>query len=339
MTFSFPAGYDVEKTAANAFAKASFGGGVPGPGAVEFAYSELTVKGGIRHALHEFPHSPGAEVEKMGRKAYVITFTCTFHRVPGSELDKQYPELYPTRLRQLREMFEKEITAELVVPTIGTIKAVATSWTQTKRAQETTGEEVSLEFVEDQDTTRAFDDQTSDYGMSKMAEANDALLAAAALADFKKQNAIGFFQQLNDAITAVQGFFGQADAMSRLVEGKIRALDQLISWGDAQVDELQNPTNYLVVNALHDLWGSVRAMQENIVEAREEIRLYKVPRKMSVNQISTAIYGSSERGFELMQLNDFKDTLEVQAGTDVRYLHKELVLFGQKTGLSTSLNV
>lgn len=320
MTFSFPAGYDVEKTAANAFAKASFGGGVPGPGAVEFAYSELTVKGGIRHALHEFPHSPGAEVEKMGRKAYVITFTCTFHRVPGSELDKQYPELYPTRLRQLREMFEKEITAELVVPTIGTIKAVATSWTQTKRAQETTGEEVSLEFVEDQDTTRAFDDQTSDYGMSKMAEANDALLAAAALADFKKGTTQSIFQDINDAITSVQAVFGQADAYSRLVEGKIQAVVNLCSFADSQVDELQDPTNHLVVDALKDLWLAAQQLAANVVESRMQLREYKVPRLMSVGQIATTLYGSSDRAVDLLQLNAFEDALSVPAGFLVIYL-------------------
>lgn len=328
--FGFPGEHDYDGTAAVEFSKAAFDG-------IEFPYTNLTVKGSIRYAKHEFPHSPGAEIEKMGRNAYEIAFSAWFHDIPGSALARAYPSL-SSRLEQLRERYEKELTADLVVPTVGTIKAVCVEWEQKFDPKTTSGQTFELKFIEDQDVLTLRN--TVDLGgLEAIQEKSDALFAAAALADFKKQNAIGFFQQLNDAITAVQGFFGQADAMSRLVEGKIRALDQLISWGDAQVDELQNPTNYLVVNALHDLWGSVRAMQENIVEAREEIRLYKVPRKMSVNQISTAIYGSSERGFELMQLNDFKDTLEVQAGTDVRYLHKELVLFGQKTGLSTSLNV
>lgn len=323
--FSFPGEKDFDGTPAAEFSKAGFDG-------IEFPYTNLNVKGGIRFATHEFPHSPGAEIEKMGRKPYEISLTAWFHDVPGSALSRAYPSLR-SRLEKLRERFEKEMTAELVVPTVGTMKAVCTEWEQRFDPRVTTGETFELKFIEDQDVLTLRN--TVDLGgLEAIAEKSDALFAAAALADFKRAQTVGFFQQLSDAVTTVQGYFGQADAMTRLVEGKIRGLEQLISWGDSQIDELQNPSNHLVVEALHDLWLSVRAMQENVIESRQTIRIRTLERKMSVNQIAIWIYGSSEKGFEIMQLNDFKDNLEVPAGTDVRYLHEELIVFGQQTGIN-----
>lgn len=311
MTFGFPRGYDIEKTAANAFPRAAFD-------TIEFVYHELSVKGGIRHHLHEFPHSPGAEVEKLGRKAYVITFTSHFHNLPGSELDKQYPELYPTRLRQLRELFEKEKTAELVVPTIGTISAVATSWTQSFSASKPTGESVTLEFVEDQEA-RAFDDQTTDYGAAQISAVNDQLLAAAALAEFNAAATQSFFQDLNDAITAFQAVASAPDMMARVVEGKLRAIENLCIWGDSQLADLQKPENFLVVQALQDLWLSTKKLANNVVQTRGQLLRYRVPKVMTVGQVSTALYGSSERAVEILQLNAFEDALAIQAGTTVVY--------------------
>lgn len=310
MTFSFPQGFDVEKTAANAFAKAAFGG-------VEFAYVDVVVHGGTRYALHEFPHSPGAEVEKMGRRPYTVTFTLTMHRIPGSELDKQYPDLYPTRLRKLREMFEKEITDDLVVPTIGTIKATAVTWTQTFNSNSPTGEHVQVEFIEDQDTEKAFDDQSTDYGPQKMAEANDALLAAAALADFKKANALGVFQQINDAVTLVQGVMGQADAYSRMVEGKIQAVVNLCAFADSSLDDLQHPENHLVLDALKDLWLASQQLAANVTQKRAGLLHYNVPKQMTLNQIASTLGSSPE---DLLQLNSFDDSLAIPAGTLVVYV-------------------
>lgn len=313
MTFGFPASFDIDGTPANAFPKAAFDG-------IEFAYSEVQVKGGIRHARHEFPHSPGAEIEKQGRHPYAIQFTCTFHFVKGSALDREYPELYPTRLRQLRERFEKEITADLVVPNIGTIKAVCVGWHQTFKSEHASGETVVLEFLEDQDAAKAFEDQTTDFGATALAETNDALLAALALADFKKAATQSIFQDINDAVTFVQGILGQADAFSNLVAGKIAALNQLISFADSTVEELQDPVNYQVLEALKDLWATCTKIQNEVLGQESQIRVYTVPRLMSVGQIAVEIFGSSEKVGEVLQINSFADEFAVPAGTKVKYV-------------------
>jgi hypothetical protein len=301
---------------AASFPKMAFGGDA-GP-RIEFPYSDLSVRGAIRYADHEFPHTPGAELEKQGRKPYVITCTAHFHYVQGSELDKQYPDLYPDRLNALRAMFEKEITDALVVPNIGTVKAVAVNWTQTFNVRTPTGETVQLEFREDQDGLESFAVRDAPPDLTLVLEANEALLAAVALADFKKELTKGVFQEINDAVTAVQAGFGQADAYSRLIEGKIRAVENLCVFADGQLEEMQNPEHHLVLNALKDLWFSSKDLAENVVGAAE-LKDYRVPKVMSVGQIAAALYGSTDRTVEILKLNEFADALAIPPGTLVVY--------------------
>lgn len=299
--------------ASDAFPKAAFDG-------VEFSYSTVSVKGGIRHAIHEFPHSPGGEIEKMGRRPYVITFTAQMHDVPGSNMEKEYPDAYPTNLRRLREKFEKELTGDCVVPTVGTIKAVATSWTQTFEAHVGSGETFSLEFIEDQDAATLAASVDELGGAVAMFEASDELFAQQELAKLKLAATAGLFQKINDAVTAVQGVIGQADAYSRLVEGKIQAVVNLCAFADSTLAELQDPSNHLVVTALKDLWLASTQLAENVIESRVAIREWVTPKIMTVGQIASNRYGSTERTVDILQLNAFDDAFAIPAGTVVRYL-------------------
>lgn len=300
-------------TPADAFPKAAFDG-------IEFFYSEVSVKGGARHALHEFPHAAGAEIEKMGRKPYTITFHAQMHDVPDSDLAREYPDLYPTRLRQLRERFEVELTSDLVVPTVGTIKAMAINWTQRFDAKTPSGESFDLEFIEDQESATLTDVVVELGGTPAILEANDTAQALAAIADFKKQATLGFFQQLNDLVTAFEGIAGQADAFSNLVAGKLEGIANLISTADSTLEELQNPVNHQVVNALKDLWLAARETADNIIETRQSVRQYTVPRVMAIGQVAAEIYGDAQRGVEILQLNAIDDAFAIPAGTVLRYV-------------------
>lgn len=307
MSFSFPRNYDVDGTIASELPRASFDG-------IEFPYTDLSVKGGLRYAQHEFPHSPGAEIEKMGRRPYTITFKAWFHDVPGSPLSTAYPGLH-SRLEELRDKFEKERTADLVVPTIGTIRAVATEWTQQFDPRVSSGETFELTFIEDQDLA-TLKELVDIPDAQAVISANDDLQAAVMLAKIKSS----IFQQINDAITAVQGVFGMADAMSNLVAGKLHAVSNLCAYADSQVEEMQDPVNHVVVEALKHLWSNAQQAADNILSSAKTMRHYTTPKTMSVNQIAVQLFGSSEKGFELLQMNDFADPMEIPAGTDVKYL-------------------
>lgn len=295
-------------TPAATFPKAAFAG-------IEFPYETIQIKGGIRHTLHEFPHAPGAELEKMGRRAYVVTFRTYFHDLPGSSLARQYPDLYPRRLQLLRQQFDAETTDKLVIPNVGTIKACATNWTHILESRIVSGESAEFEFTEDQEA--AMLDRVVRDAASKQAliEANDRLFMATALADFKKESTQSIFQDISDAVTSVQGVFGQADAYSRMVEGKLQAVVNLCSWADGQLTEMQDPVNHLVLDAIKDVWFAAKSLAENVTQTRSPLRKWSVPKKMPIGEVSICLYGTTERGVDIMNLNAIDDPLAIPAGT------------------------
>ena len=298
---------------ADSFPKASFAG-------IEFAYTSLSVKGGIRHAVHEFPHTPGGEVEKMGRKAYSIRFRAVFHDLPGSDYARAYPDAYPSSMRLLRKSFEEEVTGDLVIPTIGTIKACATDWTATfDPALMRTGEVFDIEFLEDSDRALLADIAIELGSPAAMVDLSDALIAAMKAA-FLAEQSLSLLQKINDAITDVLAIAGRADAYARVVESKIRALDNLCQQAADGLDDLQHPENHLIANAVKDLALNARAMGEKIAATEATIKQITVKTTMSVSALSTLLYGTSERGFELLQLNPIEDALAIPAGTVIKYM-------------------
>ncbi len=301
-------------TPTDGFEQASFDG-------LGFPYTEITVKGGIRHSVHEFPHTPGGEVEKMGRKLYEISFRAWFHDLPDTRLEQLYPELYPTKMGLLRDKFEKETSAILSIPTIGKITAVATSWTQRFDVKSPTGESFDLEFVEDQDQATLTKAVSQLAGATGMIAANDDLFAHAAI-DREKMSANSFsiFQQINDAVTEIQGVFGQSDAYSKLVVGKIEGVVNLCSFADSTLTEMQDPVNHEIIAALKDLWLASRTLGENLLHAEQTIREFTVPRLMSISEISTAIYGSSDKAVDILQLNAIDDAFAVPSSTVLKYV-------------------
>src|SRR5262249_28189814 len=112
---------------------------------VPFPVESVDVTSDLRHHVHEYPHTAGGDPEKLGRSLYRIqmlgNFQATF---------RAYPKLWPEALTKLRKTFEAEKTADLVIPTIGTIKAFITKWRQRSTAKIRSGEKVEIEFLEDQ---------------------------------------------------------------------------------------------------------------------------------------------------------------------------------------------
>src|SRR5438105_4964362 len=117
--------------------RASFGG-------AEFPVESVSIVGGLRDHIHEYPHSQGGAPEKMGRKLYTIRMKAVFQTK-----FKLYPGLYPNTLNFLRKMFEEQSSADLVVPTIGTMTAYCRNWTQEMEWRIRNGEKADFEFVED----------------------------------------------------------------------------------------------------------------------------------------------------------------------------------------------
>lgn len=288
---------------------------------VKIPVSRVSVRGGIRKHTHVFPHSAGGEQEKLGRELYRIRMEAHFHDLPGTDFADRFPDCYPDSLLQLRKFGEQQLTADLVIPSIGTIKAFLVNWEQVADfAQALSGEEVTLEFEEDQ--ASAFLTSTMfEFGANGLASKGSTLSAQAALADYFGQPQPSIFDDINNAIEAVQGVIGLGDAYANLVAAKLEQVANLCSEADRDVDAIQQPANYVLLDALKDVWEAAVELQQDVTQSGASIQTYKVPKLMAIGEVSTNIYGDASHAVDLMKLNPIEDAYEIPAGTAIRYLN------------------
>lgn len=295
------------------FPAASFGG-------IKIPVTRISMRGGVRKHTHEFPHAPGGEQEKLGRKLYVIRITAQFHDLPGTEFAARFPNCYPGSLLELRRKFEAQETDDLVVPSVGTIRAFALDWEQVADfAQALSGEEVTLEFEEDQDSAFLLETMF-EFGANALPARADKLSAQAALADYFGQPKPSIFDQINDAVAAAQGVIDQGDMYQRLAAAKFEYVASLCSTADRDVDALQHPKNFLLLEALKDVWSASADLAQTLSGQTDKIATFTVPREMSIGAVSTAIFGDSSHAVELLDLNPIDDAFAIPAGTTIRYL-------------------
>lgn len=281
-----------------------------------FPYSLISIKGGMRHHVHEYPHSPGGDVEKMGRKLYVFRFRIPFHNLPGSKLEQQFQGLFPDRLKIFISKFDRQASGLLMVPSIGSMKCVATDWDGTAdMADALSGETWNFEFIEDVDQAGILGTVPS-LGVHAMADAMAALQKVATIAQIPSA-----FDELQDAVNSLLALAGEADLYSRLVAGKIEGIANLCGTLDREIKELQDPLNWPVVEALKDVWANAVDLAENIPGVQGgQLSTYRVPTLMSVGQIAQALYGSADRGTDIMQINPIDDPFAIKAGTELKYV-------------------
>ncbi len=290
------------------YPKASFDG-------IAFPYSKITIRGGARRHVHEFPHSPGGDPEKLGRKLYEIRFRIPAQELPGSTLDAVYKSLYPTKIFSLVTKWEQEITGDLVIPNMGTMRAYAVDWTRdADMAVSTSGEDLDVEFLEDQDKVLAATELA--YSPAAMVAANEAFQGLVS-EEYKPS----IFQKINDAVGEVQGAIGLGDQYSRLAAAKIEQLADLCGQADRELEILQDPMNHPIMQALKDLHANALSLKDTVVSPfSPQIWTFVTPSPMSIGQVSTRIYGTSERAMDLLRMNDIADAFDIKAGTKIRYL-------------------
>ncbi len=280
---------------------------------LEFPVESMRIKGGLRDHVHEYPHSPGGAPEKLGRKLYEIEVVSNFQTT-----FRAWPGLWPDRLADLRKAFEEEKTGPLVLPTIGTIQAYCFEWDQEMAARILSGEKATFKFREDQ--TSAFLVENFLFRPVQSMEAVGARFAAEAA---KQDPKIGVFDQITNAVNSGLAIVDTADAYFGLIEAKVLAVVQLCREADQRVELFQNPINHAMLEALKELWASATTLHENILQKSGPLTSYTVPVTMAVTQISTILYGSTDRTMEILQLNPIENAFEVPGGMRLRVYQPE----------------
>ena len=275
---------------------------------VVFPVTDITVSGGLRDHVHEYPHSPGGAPEKLGRKLYTFKLTCPFLQGFSG-----YPNLWPEGLDQLRQICEEERTEDLTIPTLGTIKAYATSWTEKAVSGNRSGVMVDLEFRED---------QSSAYLLTQMIDIDQSNVAGALTAlntELAKTNLGDFFSSIKDAANSLLAVKDQAELYANVIEAKAAGLSQLCQQADELLHPLDNPVNFRVLSALHDLWRSSNKLNADALKLAIPTTPFVTASLMSVADISTAIYGDTSHAVDLMRGNTLADPLSVPPGTLIKY--------------------
>lgn len=279
-----------------------------------FPVVSVEVSGGIRDHLHEYPHAAGAAVEKLGRKLYVVKMEGLFHaNFP------RYPNLWPATLSRLRVLYEDQTTDNLVIPTIGTIRAYCRSWSETMTNKHSSGVSASFEFVEDQEQASLISSLITVNAAPFQQKADNFDAAYAALSDQAKDKTTeSLFDSINDLANSILSIGDQVDAYGNLVASKVLGLVSLIDQFD-RLAVAQDCRNYPLRNALHDLWDATLTLSQDVQGKRFQTQKYIVPTTMALSAVSQAIYRDTTHTVELMQLNPVEDVFAVRAGTPIVY--------------------
>lgn len=291
---------------------------------IPFPYKSYKIQGAIRKHEHQFPHTDGGINEKLGRKLYEFHVSSRF----TADLKGKYQDLLGD-LEALRGVFEKQKTAQLYVPHIGEIMACAESWTETANSNNRSTIDVDMVFFEDQDAALLF----------KIREPSTRVSIANAVTEFDVQrirlelltskNSSNVFSLINNTAASILAIKDQLDLYGSLVIAKIDGFTALLKQTDRQVKELNDPDFLPLLNALHDMWFASVQLQRDVENTSNRLRIYTTPVRMSVSQISSALYGSTYKAADLMQLNALDDPLSIPAGTKINFYAQGVTEFAQ----------
>jgi prophage DNA circulation protein len=277
---------------------------------IKFAVTKYSVKGGLREHMHEYRHTPGGQLEKLGRKAYTIECDAIF----SSDTPK-YPVAWPDDLSNLRFLFESEWTSDLVIPTLGTMRCCCVDWpTEVDFQRFRNGERAKFTFREDQQKLQSFDEAVKVTYATVAAKA-DALVFAIEDAELS----LDAFEAVLDVANQISSYKDQVELQAEILSDKVGQLTNACQTLDDTLDILDDPPHFKVLDAVQDLWSASISLQEDVLKKANPVSLFTTTAQMAVTDLATLIYGDTGRAMELLMLNPIDDAFTIPAGTSVKF--------------------
>lgn len=278
---------------------------------IRFPILSIRVRGGMRNHEHVYPHSPGAAVEKLGRDLYQIEVTPCFQ---ADMIPLAYADLWPAKLAELRGKFEAGKTADLILPTIGKIRAMCTSWEQEfTPAKSISGESVSWKFIEDSESARLLSSTL------KKTVGLRAKLNTFKVEGLKLNPKPSLWDMIAQSVDSVLSYKGQIELYSSLVESKLQSALSMFNQVTDQANALSDPRNALGLIALQELWQETLKFYKDQQSRGAEFHWKRTNRDMDIGQVSIWLYGDSTHSSDLLSINAFTDPYAIPSGTNVRY--------------------
>lgn len=295
--------------------RASFGG-------IEFPFQEYSLRGAYRFHTHEYRHTPAGSNEKQGRKLYGVRLVGIFDETLSVPMlpsgKKGFPGYYPDGLNLLRGLFEAGTTQPLVLPTIGTFDAFITGWEQTAvPSEKLSGERVAIELTEDRESSFLLDSILVNLEGTSVEAASATMLAFALELELEP----GDLEKIQAAYDAALVARDQFEAGELLLAAKIEGVARMVNELERTLRSLNHPENWPLSQAMKELAASLRSLAQAASDfVAATVRTYTVPKPMTIQQASGAIFGTTSRTFDLLSLNEITDSSKILAGTKLRYL-------------------
>lgn len=278
---------------------------------IKFAVRAVGMKGGLRHHVHEFPHSPGGKIEDLARRNYTITMAAMFN----TEMFREYPDAWPGDISDLFDRFEQGVRAPLVVPAVGELQAICIDWDRQWQVANQSGEVSEFTFLEDADEALL---------VSNVVQVAYQAIGAKAAALQIEADAMGF----GDAFSSIQGFCSsvmalgdRAELLGDLYASKVKGVADSCRAVISRGGEIANPRSHRVLRAVIDLGVTAEKLHATIVSTLPTF-LYTVPNDTDIFGVARAIYGDHSRAMELLRMNPVNDIDAIVAGTTLRALVK-----------------
>jgi hypothetical protein len=277
---------------------------------VPFVIDSMEIIGSSRHHVHKYPHQNGGDLEKLGRELYLVRMHALFDE---GFTKAPYRNNYPKNIEAIMSYAEQGLTANLVTPQAGTIKAYCTDWPRKWSADRRSGESMDLTFIEDQDIVD-LDVFSSQPTFATIEELHNVVVNFQYLDPSVDQN---LFAKLRTAVNSVLAVRDQIELQLSLLEAKILTVEQLIT----QIDNaITTPIAYPLVNACIALYNAHVKLANDVTQNQLAVRTYVVPRLMTIMDVARAIFGRTDKAFDILQLNAVNDALAIPLGTELKYL-------------------
>lgn len=285
-------------------------------GGVRFPWTDMTIKGTYRHHIHQYRHTNAGSIEKQGRHCWVFNFDIVIDesfassRIAGGGYDGvlDIPQVFAY-------WYENGLTQKLTVPLFGDISVIITEFERRATVGVRSGDRMRLELVEDKEALGRIDEFLVN-GQANVLAIMPTLKQAIVGANLRP-DLIDSLVSIMDSLSSVRE---QVDGFGERVKARLERI-VIACQTLEKATEFQDPLNNPVYEALKELWAAALSLL-NVQEssAGSPVATYEVPKLMTVQQLSIAIYGRADRSFDLLSLNAFDDPFSVEQGTLVRYI-------------------
>lgn len=291
-------------TAVSQLNAASFAG-------ITFPYTSCRVSIEQRHHVHVYLHTPGGEVEKLGAALRRFRF-----EVPAQDTltIAPYKSFYSVTLPKLWAVLESGATADLRVPSVGTVRAFSPSAERTLRVMMQSGESVELSFLEDSTTlstlSAVFTPSTEGMAtqLTRFVRAAEPIVPTSLL------------DRLALAVNELLVLRDQGALLARIVEAKAEGVIALCTTL-YRLPALGQPSALPALDLLLELQLAAVLVKKDSARRGRPVLTRTLPSRMAAAQVSAWLYptAGSVKAAELLALNDWPDPLNIERGSTVRF--------------------